>query len=128
MRLLYALKYNQTLVKLQAENNRVRVCRRLLGLIGDLVIYHNRSLRVLILTTHANLLTHLSGDNETSPQKHGGSTEAIFGKPEPPKDAKPGLEQAVGQGFGCTERNDLEMLEDFKKLILENSLLKLLVI
>lgn len=82
VRLLYALKYNQTLVKLQAENNRVRVCRRLLGLIGDLVIYHNRSLRVLILTVHANILTHLKGDNESTSQKLSGCSDAIFRKPE----------------------------------------------
>lgn len=50
VRILNALKNNTTLTKLIAQNNRFRVSRRLLSLIGDLVIYHNRVLRRIVLT------------------------------------------------------------------------------
>jgi hypothetical protein len=44
------LKQNKSLTKLSAANNNLKVSRRFLALIGDLVMYHNRVLRFLILT------------------------------------------------------------------------------
>jgi hypothetical protein len=48
--LLKVLKDNKTLVKLRLENNKFLISRQLLGFIGDVFSFHNRSLRVLTLT------------------------------------------------------------------------------
>jgi len=64
IRILEALKQNQGLVKLKAENNRLVVCRRFLALVADLVIYHNRSLRILVLTVFSNIVQNLNGNQD----------------------------------------------------------------
>ena len=59
IRILDSLKVNKSLVKLQAENNKMTISRRFLAVVGDLVIYHNKTLRQLILTCYANIAAHL---------------------------------------------------------------------
>ena len=48
--LLKVLKDNRTLVKLKLDNNKFFLSRQLLGFIGDVFVYHNRSLRILAMT------------------------------------------------------------------------------
>lgn len=48
--LLKVLKDNKTLVKLKMDNNKFFLSRQLLGFIGDVFVYHNRSLRILAMT------------------------------------------------------------------------------
>lgn len=48
--LMKVLKDNRTLVKLRLDNNKFLISRQLLGFIGDVFVYHNRSLRVLVMT------------------------------------------------------------------------------
>ena len=48
--LMKVLKENHTLVKLRLENNKFIISRQLLAFIGEVFVYHNRALRVLILT------------------------------------------------------------------------------
>ena len=48
--LLKVLKENRSLVKLRIENNKFLISRQLLGFLGDVFVYHNRSLRTLIMT------------------------------------------------------------------------------
>lgn len=48
--LLKVLKENRSLVKLRLENNKFLISRQLLGFLGDVFVYHNRSLRVLVMT------------------------------------------------------------------------------
>lgn len=48
--LLKVLKENRSLVKLRLENNKFMISRQLLGFLGDVFIYHNRTLRTLIMT------------------------------------------------------------------------------
>lgn len=49
--LLKVLKENRSLVKLRLENNKFLISRQLLGFLGDVFVYHNRSLRILIMTS-----------------------------------------------------------------------------
>jgi hypothetical protein len=49
--LLKVLKDNRGLVKLRLENNKFMISRQLLGFLGDVFLYHNRSLRVLVMTS-----------------------------------------------------------------------------
>lgn len=48
--LLKVLKENRSLCKLRLENNKFFISRQLLGFLGDVFVYHNRSLRTLIMT------------------------------------------------------------------------------
>ena len=50
--MLKVLEQNRTLVKLKAENNKFRVTRGLLAVIGNVFVYRNRTLKSLILTTY----------------------------------------------------------------------------
>ena len=56
VKILEPLKINKSLVKLHAEDNKIIVSRRLLALIGDIAVYHNNTLRELVLTCHSNAL------------------------------------------------------------------------
>lgn len=49
--MLKVLKDNHSLVKLKLENNKFLLSRQLLGFLGDVFVYHNRSLRVLTMTS-----------------------------------------------------------------------------
>jgi hypothetical protein len=49
--LLKVLKENRSLAKLRLENNKFMISRQLLGSIGDVFLYHNRALRVLVMTS-----------------------------------------------------------------------------
>ena len=49
--LLKVLKDNHTLVKLRLENNKFMLSRQLLGFLGDVFVYHNRSLTHLTMTS-----------------------------------------------------------------------------
>ena len=48
--LMKVLKENRSIVKLRLENNKFMISRQLLGFIGDVFVYHNRTVRQLILT------------------------------------------------------------------------------
>jgi len=48
--LLKVLKDNHTLTKLKLDNNNFVLSRQLLGFLGDVFVYHNRSLRHLTMT------------------------------------------------------------------------------
>jgi len=114
IRILEALKQNLCLVKFKAENNRLQVCRRFLALVADLVIYHNRSLRILVLTVFSNVLSNLNGSSDI--------TQASFRK-----ETKLGKQEEY-LGFTCKSSDDTQMLERFKKLIKDQSMLRLFVI
>jgi hypothetical protein len=43
------LKDNRSLVKLKLDNNKFMLNRQLLGFIGDVFVYHNRTLRILAM-------------------------------------------------------------------------------
>lgn len=131
------------MTKLSSENNKIRVCRRFLGLIGDLVIYHNRSLKILILTCQSNILNQLNGlDQEpslSSDQEVSESTPTLnpFDKREEKEkkettSAKTKEEEQriklTKLGWICEVAKDEEMINNFKKQIVDNSLIKLLVI
>lgn len=48
--LLKVLKDNHTLAKMKLDNNNFVLSRQLLGFLGDVFVYHNRSLRHLTMT------------------------------------------------------------------------------
>lgn len=75
VKMLEPLKINKRLVKLHGENNKIIISRRLLALIGDMVVYHNNTLRELILTCHSNSM--LRDEIQSN------SGEEISIKPEP---------------------------------------------
>jgi hypothetical protein len=52
MKILDALKLNSSIVKFKAAGNHFQASRRMLAIIGDLVVYHNRTLRFLNLSLH----------------------------------------------------------------------------
>ena len=54
--MLKVLETNKTLVKLRMENNKFLVSRQLLGLIGNLFVFKNRTLQQMILTYHGQAL------------------------------------------------------------------------
>lgn len=54
--LLKALKSNRTLVKLRLENNKFLVSRQLLGFLGNIFVYSNRTLRQLVMTVFGKTL------------------------------------------------------------------------
>ena len=43
--LMKVLKENRSIVKLRLENNKFMISRQLLGFIGDVFVYHNRTVR-----------------------------------------------------------------------------------
>jgi Ran GTPase-activating protein (RanGAP) involved in mRNA processing and transport len=49
--LLKVLKENRSLVNLRLENNKFTFSRQLLGFLGDVFVYHNRTLRTMIMTS-----------------------------------------------------------------------------
>ena len=49
--LLKVLKENRSLVHLRLENNKFLFSRQLLGFLGDVFVYHNRTLRTMIMTS-----------------------------------------------------------------------------
>lgn len=79
------------------------VSRQFLAVVGDLVIYHNRSLRQLILTCYTNVISHLTGSDDLK------SVSNDF-------------------EFGSLSPADKEMLDNYKTLIRRNSMLILFVI
>ena len=50
------------MVKLRAENNKFLVTRGLLSLIGNVFIFHNRTLRILILTCYGKVMLRKEQD------------------------------------------------------------------
>jgi hypothetical protein len=49
--LLKVLKENRSLVNLRLENNKFLFSRQLLGFLGDVFVYHNRTLRTMVMTS-----------------------------------------------------------------------------
>mmetsp|Transcript_18477 Transcript_18477/g.28354 ORF Transcript_18477/g.28354 Transcript_18477/m.28354 type:complete len:315 (+) Transcript_18477:1066-2010(+) len=116
--LLNSLRQNNQVTKLVARDNRIKASRRLLALVGDLVIYFNSTLRYLILTCNQQYTKKDFYDDPKNPFKFMSSTVAKSKKQDSKKDNE--IERV---GPYRSFPPDEQMVADFEKYLQEKSLL-----
>lgn len=61
--IMKVLEQNRSLVKLRLENNKFLISRQLLALIGNVFLYRNRSMRVVIMTCYGKAMLKKEQDD-----------------------------------------------------------------